>query len=261
MLRRASRVGLGLVSLGRAHIERAPLTSLSGEIGSQRRFDIVRMSLDSVRRLKKRFGCSVNDIVLTVVTGGLRRLLLRRGDNTEDLLLKAMVPVSVRDPSERMTYGNVVTTLPTELPVGDPDPRRRLEFVRSHMKGLKESNEAIGADFWAQMNEYTPPTLLALASRAATMQRVANLVVANVPGPQFPLYLRGGRLIEAFPSIPLRGTTSLSVAVLSYDGKLGFGLTGDYDIVPDLNVFAAGIRESLEELEALAYPGELSATA
>jgi WS/DGAT/MGAT family acyltransferase len=242
-------------------MERAPTTALSGNIGAQRRFDVVRMRLDAVRRLKRAFGCSVNDIVLAVVTGGLRKLLLGRGDETTDLLLKAMVPVSVRDPSELMTYGNVVTMLAAELPVGDADPARRLAFIRDRMKGLKESNQAVGADFWAQLSEYTPPTLLALAGRAAALQRVVNLVVANVPGPQFPLYLRGGRLLEAFPSVPLRGTTSLSVAVLSYDGQLGFGLTGDYDIVPDLHVLADGIRSSLGELEDIAYPGELAAGA
>jgi diacylglycerol O-acyltransferase / wax synthase len=259
-IRRVLAVSQGALSFGRARLmERAPLTSLSQPIGSHRRFEIVRVPLDAIKRIKRYFGCTVNDVVLALVTGGLRRLLEQRGDRVSGLLLKASVPVSVRDRSRRMTYGNVVHMLSADLPVGEPNPRRRLELIRAHMAGLKESNQAIGADFWARLGEYAPPTILALAGRASAAQRGVNLVAANVPGPQFPLYLRGGRLLEAFPAVPIMGTTSLTVAVLSYDGQLSFGLTGDYDVVPDLHVLADGIDAARTELERLATPGVIAA--
>jgi diacylglycerol O-acyltransferase / wax synthase len=260
-LRNVMAVGQGVLSLGKSRLmERAPVTSLSQPIGRHRRFDIVRIPLDEVKHMKNRFGCTVNDVVLALVTGGLRRLLECRGESLDGLLMKATVPVSVRDPSRRMTYGNTVHMLSTDLPVGEANPRRRVEFIRRHMAGLKESNRAIGADFWARLGEYAPPTVLALAGRATALHRGVNLVIANVPGPQFPLYLKGGRLLEAFPAVPIMGTTSIAVAVLSYDGQLSFGLTGDYDVVPDLHVLAAGIAAARDELRELVTPGQVQST-
>jgi hypothetical protein len=163
-------------------------------------------------------------------------------------VLKAMVPVSVRDPSQRMTYGNQVSMMAADLPVGEADPVQRLKYVSAQMDGLKESKQAVGADFWVKMSEYAPSTVLALASRAVAVQRMINITVTNVPGPQFPLYLLGGRLIEAFPFVPLVGTTSLGVALISYNGQLNFGLSGDWDLAPDLPLFGKGIESSLAEL-------------
>jgi WS/DGAT/MGAT family acyltransferase len=217
------------------------------------------MRLDDVKEIKNRFGCTVNDIVLTVVTGGLRRLLLSRGDYVDGIVLKAMVPVSVRDPSKRMTYGNMVSMMNADLPVGEADPARRIQFVRERMAGLKESKQAVGADFWVKLSEYAPPTILALAGRATVaLQRMVNVIVTNVPGPQFPLYLKGGQMIESFPCVPIASTASLGVAILSYNGQLSFGLNGDWDIVPDLDVFARGIQESLRELKDVSTPGRIS---
>jgi diacylglycerol O-acyltransferase / wax synthase len=258
MLRRAVEVGEGVFSFGRAAFERAPVTSLTKQIGPHRRFEIVRMRLDDVKRVKNRFGCTVNDIVLAIVTGGIRRLLLSRGDHIDGVVLKAMVPVSVRDPSKRMTYGNMVSMMNADLPVGEPSPARRVEFVRESMAGLKESNQAIGADFWVKLSEYAPPTVLALAGRAtAALQRMVNVIVTNVPGPQFPLYLKGGQMLEAFPCVPIAGTASLGIAILSYNGQLLFGLNGDWDVVSDLDVLARSIQESVKELEDVATPAQL----
>jgi diacylglycerol O-acyltransferase len=195
------------------------------------------------------------------VTGGLRRLLLSRGDYVDGLVLKAMVPVSVRDPSKRMTYGNMVSMLNADLPVGETDPVRRLQFVHQRMAGLKESKQAVGADFWVKLSEYAPPTILALAGRATVaLQRMVNVIVTNVPGPQFPLYLKGGQMLEAFPCVPIASTASLGVAILSYNGQLSFGLNGDWDIVPDLDLFALGIEEALRELQDAATPGRIAAS-
>ena len=126
---------------------------------------------------------------------------------------------------------------------------RRLHWLRDHVAGKKESKQAVGVEFWLKVGEYTPPTVLAMASRAVAFQRMVNLTVTNVPGPQFPLYLLGGKMLEAFPFVPLVGNMSVGVAILSYLGQLCFGVTGDWDAVPDLAVFAEGIELGLQELE------------
>jgi hypothetical protein len=137
-----------------------------------------------------------------------------------------------------------------DLPVGEPEPRARLERLREAMRDLKQQGQAVGADFWVKLGEYAPPTLLSLAGRGVALQRMVNVVVTNVPGPQFPLYMRGGQLLEAFPYVPVFANNPVGVAVLSYDGQLNFGLTGDWDLVPDLHELAEGIAEGLGELEA-----------
>lgn len=246
--RRAREVAAGITAFGRSAAELAPKTSLNAPIGPHRRFHAVRLSLADVKAVKNALGCTVNDVVLALVTAGLRRLLQTRGDDVAGLVLKAMVPVSVRDPSRRGTWGNQVSMMAAELPVGEADPAARLAFIRERMADLKRSGQAVGADFWVQLGEYAPPTLLSLAGRAIAHQRMVNVVVTNVPGPQFPLYLRGGRLLEAFPYVPLFSTNPIGVAVLSYDGQLNFGLTGDWDLAPDLDVLGDGIAAALSEL-------------
>lgn len=241
-------VAKGVMAFGKSSMELAPKTSLSGKIGPHRRYEVLRVDLATVKAVKAKHGCTVNDVVLAAVTGGLRRLMLARGDDVDGLVMKAMVPVSVRDPSQRMTYGNKVSMMTAELPVGEPEPLDRIEFVKQRMTGLKESRQAIGADFWVKLSEYAPPTVLALASRATAMQRVVNLVITNVPGPQFQLYMLGGELVEVFPYVPILGQVSLSVGCVSYNGMLNFGLAADWDVLPDLAVLRDGIAESLEEL-------------
>jgi WS/DGAT/MGAT family acyltransferase len=258
-LERALDVGRGVFSFGKAAFERAPVTSLTRPIGPHRRFDVVRLPLDDVKLLKNRLGCTVNDVVLALVTAGLRKLLLSRGEYVDGLVLKAMVPVSVRDPSKRMTYGNMVSMMSADLPVGEGDAARRVRFVHERMVGLKESKQAVGADFWVRLSEYASPTVLALAGRATVaLQRAVNVIVTNVPGPQSSLYLCGGEMLDAFPCVPIAGTASLGVAIVSYNGRLDFGLTGDWDVVPDLDVFARGIEEGLAELLRVVAPGHVA---
>jgi WS/DGAT/MGAT family acyltransferase len=256
---RAGDVAKGVLAFSKSSFDWAPKTSLSTPIGAQRRFEVVRADLQLLKSVKNEFRCTVNDVVLATVAGGVGRLLRARGENPDGLVLKAMVPVSVRDPSQRMTYGNKVSMMTADLPVGERDPRKRVEFVRERMAGLKESKQAVGADFWVKLSEYALPTVLSLAGRAAALQRMINIVVTNVPGPQFPLYMCGGRMLEAFPCVPIMGTVSIGIAVLSYCGKLYFGLLGDWDVVPDLRVLADGIEESLAEV-AGALPREVRAT-
>lgn len=238
----------GIKSFGRAATELMPMTSLNASIGPHRRYDVVRLELADVKAVRRRFECTVNDVVLCLVTSALRRLLISRRENVEGLVMKAMVPVSVRDASQARTWGNKVSMMAAELPVGEPDPRVCIVALRDRMADLKRSGQAVGADFWVRLGEYAPPTLLSLAGRALALQRMVNLVVTNVPGPQFPLYLRGARMLEAFPYVPVFAQNPLSVAVLSYDGALGFGLTGDWDRLPDLAVFSEGLRQALAAL-------------
>lgn len=258
---RAAELTRGVVAR-RVRFAPATISSLSEPIGPHRRFDVVRIPLDAVKEVKNRFDCTVNDVVLALVTGGLRKLLLGRGEYLEGIVLQATLPLSVRDPSERMAYGNTVSMVTAELPVGDANPVRRIEFVRSRMAGLTKSKEAVGADFWVKLSEYASPTILGLAGRAAALpSKPVHAIVANVPGPQTPLFLLGGQMLEAFPCIPIAGATPLGVAVLSYNGQLGFGLSADWDVVPDLEVVARGVEEALKELLASARPGKLDSGA
>ncbi len=247
---KAAEVVQGLVALGRATFSLAPkVGSLTKQIGSHRRFVTVKVELSRFKAIKNEHQCKINDVVLAVVAGGLRHLLESRGEQVDGLTMKAMVPVSVRDPSQRGTYGNQVSMMAADLPVGEADAAQRLKYVSAQMTGLKESKQAVGADFWVKLSEFAPSTVLSLAARAVAFQRMVNLTVTNVPGPQFPLYMQGGKLLEAYPFVPLVGTTSLGVALVSYNGQLNFGLSGDWDLAQDLDVLGKGIEKSLKELE------------
>lgn len=226
----------------------APRTSINVPIGQHRRFEVVRTSLDEVKHTKKVLGGTVNDVVLSGVTGGLRELLLARGESVEGLRLRAMCPVSVRDETERMKLGNRVSAMFVPLPVGEDDPLARLRIVQEATRDLKERKQAVGAEFLVGLTEYAPQTLFSLAARLAHRQRFANLVVTNVPGPQQPLYVMGSEMLEAFPIVPLVRNTTVGVAILSYNGQLNLGLNADRDTCPDLGVLAEGMEKSFAEL-------------
>lgn len=230
----------------------APKTSINQRVGLHRRFETVRTSLDDVKTTKNTLGGTVNDVVLAAVAGGLRQLLLSRGEDVTGVKLRAMVPVSVRDESERMKLGNRVSAMFASLPVGEEDALARLRVVQAATRELKDRKQAVGAEFLVAMTQYAPQTLLSLASRLAHRQRFANLVITNVPGPQQPLYVMGAEMLEAFPAVPLVGNTSICVAILSYNGALNLGLMGDRDTCPDLHVLAESIEKSFAELRQLA---------
>jgi hypothetical protein len=164
--------------------------------------------------------------------------------------------VSVRRPGERGTYNNRVSAIFAELPVAIEDPARRLASISSQMAGLKESKQAVAGEVLTSMSGFAPPMLLALGARVASKvpQRSLNTGTTNVPGPQFTLYLAGRRLLESFPYIPLFASVRVAVAIFSYDGALSFGISGDYDTAPDIDVLGAGIERGLAELVALAEP-------
>ncbi len=252
LLRKSRQLAQGLVSFGKAGFDPAPRTSFTRPIGPHRRFEIVRSELPQIKAVRTRYGCTVNDVILTVIAGAVRRLLLSRSEGTPDLVLKTMVPISFRAESERNTYGNRVSWVVADLPVGAESPEERLRRVHASMAYLKKSKQAVGADFWFKVSEYAPPTVLALAGRAVAFQRMSNLIVTNIPGPQRPLFLMGAQMLEAFPVVPIAGTASLGIAALSYAGRVNFGINADFDLFPDIEVLTAGIGQSLEELTALA---------
>jgi diacylglycerol O-acyltransferase len=238
----------GLSALARGTIRPAPASPYNGEIGPHRRFTWVRVRLGDVKAIKNSLGGTVNDVVLATVTGGLRRHLQARGVSTEDLTLRAMVPVSVRSDLEQGALGNRVAAMMAPLPVWCDNPVVRLDVVRDAMHNLKQSGQAVGAEVLTRIGGFAPPTILAQATRIGARQRAFNLVVTNVPGPQFPLYLQGREMIDIFPMVPLATNQRLGIALMSYNGAINFGLIGDYDSMPDLEDLAADLGASLEEL-------------
>jgi WS/DGAT/MGAT family acyltransferase len=238
----------GLGEIVWAALNPAPETPLNVEIGPHRRYTVVRQQLSDYKEVKDAFGGTVNDVVLTVVSGALARWLRSRGLRTEGVELRALVPVSVRTDDQRHTLGNRLTAMRAPLPVYIRDPVTRLGVVRQAMDGLKESKQAVGAATLAAVNELAPPTVLAQASRLQFSTRLFNLLVTNIPGPQFPLYVLGRRLLDLFPVAFLPQNHALAVAIMSYDGGIDYGLLGDFDALPDLDLIAEGIDTALREL-------------
>jgi WS/DGAT/MGAT family acyltransferase len=231
-----------------AGLNPAPDTPLNVPIGPHRRLEFVRCELEDFKLVKNAFGGTVNDVVLTTVAGALRRWLRRRGVRTEGLELRALVPVSVRPKGESGDLGNKITVMRGPLPVYIEDPVARLRVVKQGMDGLKESKQAVGAEILSAVEEFAPPTILAQASRLNFSTRLFNLIVTNVPGPQFPLYVLGRRLLDLFPIAFLPREHALAVAIMSYDGGIDFGLLGDYDALRDLDELAEDVEASLAEL-------------
>jgi WS/DGAT/MGAT family acyltransferase len=230
----------------------APRTSLNARSGRHRRLGVVRIPLEDVKTVRRAFGGTVNDVILTGVGGGLQRLLVSRGEEVDEKRLRVFCPVSVRDDSERGTLGNKVSAMFVPVAIGNIDPAERLSGISDTTKDLKEKQQAVGADFLIGLTQYLAPTLMSMGSRLAHRQPFFNLIVTNVPGPQFPLYLMGARLLEAFPIVPLTRNLTVVVGILSYDGTLHFGLFADRDAFPDVEVLAAGIEDSFAELRKLA---------
>jgi len=235
-----------------AGLNPAPETPLNVEIGPHRRVLWVRHELTDFKRVKYALGGTVNDVVLAVVAGALRSWLHSRGVRTEGLELRALVPVSTRARDQHHELGNRLAAMRAPLPVYVEDAAARLRVVREAMNGLKESKQAVGAEVLAGVQSLAPPTILAQASRLNFSTRLFNLLVTNVPGPQFPLYLLGRRLEDLFPVAFLPKRHALAVAVVSYDGGMDFGLLGDYDAMPDLEQLAEMFDASLAELLAAA---------
>jgi diacylglycerol O-acyltransferase len=218
------------------------------EIGPHRRVWWLRSRLDDFKEIKNALGGTVNDAVLAVVAGALGRWLRTRGVRSQGLELRALVPVSIRTEDEQGALGNRIAAMRGPLPVYVEEPVERLRLVQESMGNLKQSKQALGAEVISGLQDFAPPTLLAQASRLNFSTRLFNLIVTNVPGPQFPLYLLGREMDEIVPIAFLPENHALAIAIMSYNGKVDFGLLADYDAMPDLEDIAGMVEESLAEL-------------
>jgi WS/DGAT/MGAT family acyltransferase len=233
----------------------APNSVFNVEIGPHRRFAMTQAQLDDLKRVKDAHGGTVNDVILSVVAGGIGRYLRARGHDTAGLELRAMVPVSVRADDEHGALGNRITAMMAPLPVGEEDPVERLHVVTSEMGDLKSSGQAVGAEILTKLTDFAPTTIASQAARLQPAQRFFNLVVTNVPGPQFPLYVLGRKMESIFPMVPLARRQALCVGIMSYDGQVNFGLIGDYDAMADLESFALDLEAATAEVVATAPGG------
>ena len=239
----------GILQSMRTMARSAPSSPLNATISEQRRFGMAKTDLDDYKRVRKAHGGTVNDVVLATVAGALRTWLLTRGESVSPAsTIRAMVPVSVRNEGE--SGGNRVSSYFVDLPVGEGNPVMRLHQVSFAMRGHKESGQSVGADALVQLTGFAPPTIHALGARAASgfSKRLFNLVVTNVPGPQFPLYAAGARMLEMYPVVPLSKGQAVSVGLTSYNGGVFYGLNADRDAMPDIDVLGSCIEESLAEL-------------
>jgi WS/DGAT/MGAT family acyltransferase len=226
-------------------------TPLNEPIGPHRRFDWRDMSLDAVKAVRRAIGCTINDAVLATVSGAVREFLLRRGQSPDGLDFRIAAPVSIRSDRDQ-GMGNRVSQWFVRAPIDEADPLVRVERIRAVTEELKASNRALDADLIMAVAEWTPTVLLTLASRSANGAPPYNMMVTNVPGPQFPLYLLGARLESLYSQVPIADATALGVALVSYDGKLCWGFNADLELVPDLEVFADLIEASFDQLSRAA---------
>jgi diacylglycerol O-acyltransferase len=255
---RAREAVEGLGEIAWAGLNPAPDVPLNVPIGPHRRIFWQQCDLADFKAVKDGLGGTVNDAFLAVVAGGLGKWLRKRGVRTEGLELRGLVPVSIRAKDEHHALGNRIAALRGPLPVYAKDPVERLRIVRQSMQGVKESKQALGAEVISGLEDFAPPTLLAQASRLNFSTRLFNLIVTNVPGPQFPLYMMGREMQEIVPVAFLPENHALAIAAMSYNGKIDFGLLGDYDAIPDLEKMAGFFEESLDELLTAAGKGRAS---
>jgi diacylglycerol O-acyltransferase / wax synthase len=237
--------------------------SLNGPISPHRRWTWTTAKLSQVKRVRQALGVTVNDVVLAVITSGYRELLRERGELADDLVVRSLVPVSLRGADDRHPVTNQISAILANLPVGEADPLRRLELLHSQMEDLKRTRQAVGAEFLTGLLGFAAPSLLALGSRAAFRlpQPLVQTVTTNVPGPRFPLYLLGRKLRELYPYVPIGDRLLTGVAVFSYLDHFAFGVTADYRAVSksDLRVLTNGIKSGLAELKEKARQASLVA--
>jgi diacylglycerol O-acyltransferase len=248
-LRLAGAAGGLAAALARTAVSPAPVSSLNAPIGRQRRVAVARATLEDLRVVRAAHGGTVNDVLLSVVTGALREWLLSRGEPVvSSTSVRALVPVSVR--GEDDAAGSEVRSFLVDLPVGEPNPRVRLTRISYAMRGVAPSGQSVGAGTLSALSGFAPPTLHALGARAASglSRRLFNLVVINVPGPQVPLYAAGARMVEVFPVVPLVRGQGLAIGLTSYDGTVYVGLNGDRDSVSDVQALADLIEQEVAQL-------------
>ena len=256
-LRQLTDTFAGLGSFGRRITAPSVPLSIEGAIGSHRRWAVARCTLAESKAIRQVFGGSVNDVVLTAITAAFRELLVQRGDVVDHATISSLVPVSVRSADDH-THNNQVSLMIAELPVGIADPLERLRAVTAGLAELKRSNQATAGVAAFDLADMLPPALFAAGVRAAmsimrrTQQRSINTVTTNVFGPSYPLFALGRKMVDYLPFVPLSPGVRVGVAILSYNGRMAFGITGDYDSAPDVQTMAEGIEAAIAELSELA---------
>jgi diacylglycerol O-acyltransferase len=254
--RQIGQLARGIPGLAKV-IKPTPAGSLNGPIGPHRRWAATSVPISEIKEVRSSLGGAFNDVAMAAVTRGFRTLLEKRGE-TLDRSIRALVPVSVRARDARGravgdgTLANKLSAVLTELPVETTDPVERLRTISIQMTSAKEGGEAGAAQGFMGLTKFVPPTLATLGSHmmAKAPQRNVNTVTTNIPGPQFPLYAAGRRMLRAYPYVPIGLQVRIGVAILSYDGELNFGITGDYDHASDVDVMAEGIRIGVDEMLA-----------
>ncbi|HYS40712.1 MAG TPA: wax ester/triacylglycerol synthase family O-acyltransferase [Pseudonocardiaceae bacterium] len=245
----------GVASAVRTAVRPAPSSPLNVPITAERRFAVARTTLADLKKVRAAHGGTVNNVVLAVVAGALRSWLMSRGEVvTAGTTVRAMAPLSVRDEVTTNTpaglAGGKVSAYLVDLPVGEPSPVVRLQHVAHAMRARFEAGQPVAADALVRLGGFAPPTLHALGARAASAfsQRIFNILVTNVPGPQVSLYAAGAKMLEMFPVVPLARNQAVSIGVTSYDGGVYFGLNADRAAMPDVDILARMVEESVEEL-------------
>ena len=254
-VRTLMRTGGAMLAAARSASRPAPATPLNAPIGRHRRFGTSAGALDDYKAIRKEHGGTVNDVILAVVSGGLRRWMTTRGEPVlTSTTVRALVPVSVRARGTGGTAGNQISALFVDLPVGEADPVVRLKVVSAAMAGHKGSGQAIGAGALIGLVGLATPTVHSMGARltSSMSSRMFNVIVTNVPGPQFPLYAMGARMRDIYPVVPLAKGQAVSIGISSYDGGVFYGLNADRDAMGDVDVLAGAIGESLDELRGSA---------
>jgi diacylglycerol O-acyltransferase len=227
----------------------ASSSSLGGPIGQPRRYECVRVPLEDFRTIKRELGGTLNDAVLAAVTAGFRTLLVSRGETPHPHTLPSLVPVSLRAPGEENLYDNRVSAMIVHLPIHLCEPAEQLSAIRNQVGVLKAAGEAAAGQAAVDLASYLPYQLAALSRlRYRVPQRQIVTVTTNVPGPRQTLYCLGRRLVEILPYVPLASTIRIGVSIFSYRDQMTFGITGDYDTTPDLDVLAHAIEDGAAAL-------------
>lgn len=250
------RGAVGLASAVRTMARPASSSPLNASIGGARRYATTETDLEKLKTIKRAHGGTINDIVLTILAGALRSWMMTRGEPvTPRSSIRAMVPVSVRTPGD--ASGNQIAAFLCDLPVGEPDPVIRLQRIRFEMDMLKETGQMLGATALVGVASFTPPTVHSLGARVVSglSRRVYNVVITNVPGPQFPLYAGGALMLAAYPVVPLARGQAVSIGLTSYDGGVFFGLNADREAMPDVEVLAQCIDDAVDEMLASVTAG------
>lgn len=238
--------GRAILDMYASQSSSASETPINGPLGPHRAIDWLSTPLDDIKAMRRGLGCTVNDVILTILTGAFREYFLLHRTRPEDLVFRAQTPVSVRSDEERGQMGNRISSWLVPLPLGEADPKAQLARIHETTSELKASRQALGVEIMMQAMALMPTRVLSLGVQAAS--GAMNTIVTNVPGPPFPLYLLGAEMLGMYPLVPLLQNVGLGVALISYNGQVNWGFNADPERVPDLDVFVGLVQASAERV-------------